>query len=366
MPPQITDNNDESLALEHQRLRSLVNSMADAVIAVDTDFKIVLYNAAALEILDVNNIETGSPISSIFRPIDNNNQPLSVEDLIRGASRPTTTRDLKLKYDDESVINLYVSIAPVRLSYGEQGHGGYVLLLRDITREKSLEEERDEFISVVSHELRTPITISEGNISNAQLMLKSNDMESIKKALDESHNQMIFLADMINDLSTLSRAERGRLEVDVEVIEIPAFVSELVDNYRPQAESKGLQLAVELDPSAQTLKSSRLYTREILQNFITNAIKYSERGQVTIKVHGDNRGITFNVIDTGIGISKADQERVFDKFFRSQDYRTSQAKGTGLGLYVTMKLARLIHAEIDLQSELNLGSTFSIFIPNLE
>jgi two-component system, OmpR family, phosphate regulon sensor histidine kinase PhoR len=75
--------------------------------------------------------------------------------------------------------------------------------------------------------------------------------------------------------------------------------------------------------------------------------------------------VEFAVSDTGIGISKSDQERVFDKFFRSEDYRTRQSNGTGLGLYVTIKLARLIHAEISLDSELNKGSTFTIFIPNL-
>ena len=78
------------------------------------------------------------------------------------------------------------------------------------------------------------------------------------------------------------------------------------------------------------------------------------------------KGVEFSVVDTGIGINKSDQERVFDKFFRSEDYRTRTANGTGLGLYVTEKLARLIHAEITLDSELNKGSTFKIFIPNLD
>jgi signal transduction histidine kinase len=188
----------------------------------------------------------------------------------------------------------------------------------------------------------------------------------IKKALEEAHNQVLFLADMINDLSTLSRAERGKLQIDVEPINVHDLVEELTSNYRPEAEAKGLRLGNELDPKLELLHSSRLYVREILQNFITNAIKYTERGGVTIAAIPDPKGITFKVIDTGIGISKADQERVFDKFFRSEDFRTRQANGTGLGLYVTMKLTSLIHADINLESELNKGSTFSIFIPNLE
>jgi signal transduction histidine kinase len=108
-----------------------------------------------------------------------------------------------------------------------------------------------------------------------------------------------------------------------------------------------------------------LYVREILQNFITNAIKYSEKGSITVGARPQKDGVVFTVSDTGIGISKADQERVFDKFFRSEDFRTRSNSGTGLGLYVTMKLTRLIHADISLESELNHGSTFSIFIPNI-
>ncbi len=113
------------------------------------------------------------------------------------------------------------------------------------------------------------------------------------------------------------------------------------------------------------LHSGRLYVREILQNFITNAIKYTDKGSVTIAVEQANKGVRFKITDTGIGIGKSDREKIFDKFFRSEDYRTRKTNGTGLGLYVTMKLARLLHAEITVHSQLNKGSTFEIFIPNL-
>ncbi|MGC1177388.1 MAG: ATP-binding protein [Candidatus Saccharimonadales bacterium] len=353
--------------IEHQRLTSLINSMADAVIAVDEQAKIVLYNGATLNIFDVNNIRVGSLLGKLFRPLDKDDQEVDIVELVTQTKSPTTNRDLRLKYDDGSYINLYLSIAPVHLGYGEAGQRGYVLLLRDITREKSLEEERDEFISVVSHELRTPITIAEGNISNAQLTAeKSGDLAEIKRGLKEAHNQVLFLADMINDLSTLSRAERGKLTVDAEAINVHDLVSELASSYQPQAKAKGLEFKTEIDPKLELLHSGKLYVREILQNFITNSIKYTVKGHITLHAAADPKGVLFTVEDTGIGISKGDQERVFDKFFRSEDYRTRQANGTGLGLYVTMKLARLIHAEINLSSELNKGSTFTILIPNLQ
>lgn len=352
--------------IEHERLTSLINSMADAVLAVDENAKIVMYNGAALNIFDVNTIKIGSRLSHLLEPVDKNNQSVDIVAMVQSTKVPITNRDLRLGYADGSFINLYISIAPVHLGYGEQGQRGYVLLLRDITREKSLEEERDEFISVVSHELRTPIAISEGNISNAEFIVeKSGDMMAIKAALKEAHNQVLFLADMINDLSTLSRAERGVLKVEAENINVHELVTELAANYSVQAEAKNLKFKTQIDPKLELLESSKLYVREILQNFITNAIKYTAKGTVTLHATADPKGVRFDVTDTGIGIGKNDQQKVFDKFFRSEDYRTRQANGTGLGLYVTMKLTRIINADISLKSELNKGSTFTIFIPNL-
>ncbi len=366
LKPKTTANakNDQ---LEHQRLTSLINSMADAVIAVDEDIKIVMYNGAALNIFDVNTIKVGSRLDLLFKPLDKDNQSHDITAMVKDTTMPVASRDLRLRYGDGSLINLYLSIAPVRLGYGSEGQRGYVLLLRDITREKSLEEERDEFISVVSHELRTPIAIAEGNIGNAQFIVeKSGDMAAIKQALREAHNQVLFLADMMNDLSTLSRAERGKLKIEVEPINVHELLTELASNYAPQAKAKGLALKTALDPKLELLYTSKLYVREILQNFITNAVKYTAKGRVTLSASAEPKGVRFTVQDTGIGISKSDQERVFDKFFRSEDYRTRQANGTGLGLYVTMKLVRLIHAEVDLKSELNKGSTFTVFVPNLQ
>ena len=353
--------------LDHERLTSLVNSMADGVLAVDQDMNVVLSNGAALNILDVNSSLRGRRLGDVFTLLDKNNQHINVEELVSGAHTPTSSRDYLLPYSDGSSIHVYLSIAPVHLGYGRRQQKGYVLLLRDITREKSLEEERDEFISVISHELRTPIAIAEGNISNAQFIVeKSGDVEQMKVALTAAHDQIMFLAGLVNDLATLSRAERGKLTVEVEPINIPKLIAELEENYRPDAKKRGLTLTTSVAKEVHMLKSSKLYVREILQNFITNALKYTEKGSIAITATAAPKGVQFSVIDTGIGISKPDQEKLFDKFFRSEDYRTRKTNGTGLGLYVTLKLARLIHADIEVQSELNKGSTFSIFIPDLK
>lgn len=352
--------------LEHERLTSLINSMVDGVIAVDEHVKIALYNGAALNILDNNSSMQGQLLGKMVHLADTNNQPVDIVELVKNTRTATINRDYCLQYADGSRIHLYLSIAPVHLGYGKSGKRGYVILLRDITREKSLEEERDEFISVVSHELRTPITIAEGNISNAQFAVKqSHAPDDIQKALDAAHAQVLFLADMINDLSTLSRAELGTLTLDVKAINMHDLLKEMATNYAPQATDKNLKFHLEISPHLELLQSSELYVREVLQNFVTNAIKYTEKGHIVVGARPAPKGIYVWIEDTGIGISKGDQEKIFDKFFRSEDFRTRKNSGTGLGLYVTMKLARLLHADIVTKSELNKGSRFTIFFPNL-
>lgn len=352
--------------LERERLTSLINSMADGVIAIDNKLKVIVYNGAALNILDTNTLVPNADLTKVFKLTDKKDKQIDLHELIKPIKTAWSSRDYRLTYDDKSRINLYISIAPVHLGYGKNADQGYVVVLRDITHEKSLEEERDEFISVVSHELRTPIAIAEGNISNAEFIAeKRKDIPDINQALKQAYDQVTFLSGMINDLSMLSRAERGKLTVEKSDINAHDLVKQLADGYSPQAEAKGLKLHADIDKRLELLHSSELYVREILQNFVTNAIKYTQKGSVTVAAHAQKNGVLFEVSDTGIGISKGDQEKVFDKFFRSEDFRTRETNGTGLGLYVTAKLAKLIHASISLESEMNKGSTFRISVPNL-
>ncbi|HSW80538.1 MAG TPA: ATP-binding protein [Candidatus Saccharimonadales bacterium] len=351
--------------IEHERLVSLVNSMADGVIAVDRNLKIVVYNGAALNVLDLNSTIQGKSLVSVFHPISQHNYPVDVEQYVKNVKASKIDRDLRLKYTDGSFVNLFISVTPVYRGFAKGGQDGYVLVVRDISKEKSLEEERDEFISVISHELRTPIAIAEGNISNAQFVAdKTADITEVKKSLAQAHDQVLFLSAMVNDLSMLSRAERGKLTVDIEQINIKDLINSLISDYRPQAESKSLLLTADIGDDVNSLNSSKLYVHEILQNFITNALKYTHEGSITVRADIKDKGMLFQVTDTGIGISHGDQEKLFHKFFRSEDYRTRSTGGTGLGLYVTKKLASLLHAEITVESKLNHGSTFSIYIPN--
>lgn len=357
---------EQQVNLEKERLASLINSMTDAVVAIDVDGKIAQYNGAALDLINSNISLDDHLIDEVMTLQDQKGNPESVVRLAKSQNGYVMSRDYQLVFGEEDKVKLYLNISPVRGPFGSADSDGYILLLRDITREKSLEEERDEFISVVSHELRTPIAIAEGNLSNSIFAAKQANAEtSLVESLESSHKQVIFLSDMINDLATLSRAEQGTLKTEPEDIKLSDLIKNLEGDYTTEAKQKGLDLRVSVDASAKSLYSSRLYVREILQNFITNAIKYTEKGSIEVRAEQVGDKAIFKVTDTGIGITTSDQKLLFNKFFRSEDYRTRQNNGTGLGLYVTAKLARLLNAEIKVESELNKGSTFTIIIPSL-
>jgi two-component system, OmpR family, phosphate regulon sensor histidine kinase PhoR len=354
--------------IQRERTLTLINNLADAILSVDANGVVQVYNAACLNLFDTNDNLYGKRIDEIIRLYNKENEVVRLIDLLQKADRGINTDDTLAFHNEDEQIRLGITYSAIRKSYTDNepaaGEDGYIVIMRDITKSKSLEEERDEFISVVSHELRTPIAIAEGTISNAMVMFDRDDIHDdlLKEGLNAAHNQVIFLAKMVNDLSTLSRAERGVAD-DPEDIDINELVHNLVNEYSPEAEKKGLHLNLDTKGKLGTVSTSRLYLHELLQNFITNAIKYTKEGNVTLGAIVEGSEIVLTVSDTGIGISKAEQEKVFEKFYRSEDYRTRETGGTGLGLYVAAKLARKMGARIELKSRLNHGSTFSIRLP---
>ena len=342
---------------EHQRMLTLINNITDAILSTDEHGIINTYNSATLNLIDTNNDIDGEHISQVLNLETTNKKPIDVFKELTKSSTIRQRDDIIMPIDDKDYVRLEVTFAPVQ-GGDKMTPDGYVLILRDITKMKSLEEERDEFISVVSHELRTPITIAEGSLSNAKLLIEHNMMKKIPEAIDESHKQILFLARMVNDLSTLSRAERGIAD-ETEIINITELAAQINSEYSPQAEEKGLAFNLDIGGRLGSVKASRLYLEELIQNFITNSIRYTPKGSVTLSIKKNKTSeIVFKVIDTGIGISKADIGKIFDKFYRAEDYRTRETKGTGLGLYVSAKLAKKLGCKIEVESRLNHGSTF--------
>lgn len=360
------EQSKRSEILQRDRLLTLVNNLADPIISTDRRGRITVYNAAVLGLLDTNEDLDDKQIDNIFKLVDSTGEPVKMLTLLKNA-RSVTLDDTLTALIGEEKVRIELTYSPIRGSYSsttnEDIDDGYVIIIRDITKAKSLEEERDEFISVVSHELRTPIAIAEGAIDNARIIYeKGGDSKKISGTLTLAHEQVLFLSKMVNDLSTLSRAERNVAD-DQEVIDVLELAHTLHREHTSEAEEKGLRFNLSAHKPLGSVMASRLYLHELLQNFITNAIKYTKTGHVTLTVTRQGDEVLFAVSDTGIGISKSDQVKIFQKFYRSEDYRTRETGGTGLGLYVAQKLARKLGCTIAVKSRLNHGSTFSFTLP---
>lgn len=354
---------EQPVAAKDYALLTLINNLDNGIVKVDNQLAVELYNAASLAILDTNQTLTGQSLLDVLKLVDLNQQPVDLIKLITNTKKTTVFDELIYQYANGEQLRLELTVSPIKNVYGVAEDDNYLLMLRDVTKIKNLEQERDEFISVISHELRTPISIMEANLSNLELMLERQvEPALISKNIAKTHQQVIYLANLTNDLSALSRAQRSEL-VDKQEIDLIELAHQLFDKYQSQVLAKGLKFDLDLDQALPRVKTNLLYLEEILQNFLTNAIKYTEQGGITLCFRQTSRVVELAVIDTGIGIAKSDQSKVFDKFYRVEDFQTRSTSGNGLGLYVAKKLADKLGLELRFKSRLKFGSTFSLVIP---
>lgn len=351
---------------ERNRLISLINSMSDAVIATNRQGVVSRYNGAALDILNTNTPLTNLNIQDHITFLDAEDKKVNLLKQVVEKNAASKRDDLHFIRNNGEHVSLYVNVAPIFTGFGHHKDEGFIFMLRDITKEKSLDEQRDEFIAVTSHELRTPLAIAEANISTALLPQLHKLDPTSHNLIKQAHDNIIFLGRLVNDLTTLAAVDNNKLDIEVSVIDPAQIVERLANNYRPLAKEKGLKFHISVEKKLPQVVSSGQYIQEILQNLLTNALKYTEKGTVTLKVGrsvSEKNNLTFSVLDTGIGISKSDQKRLFTKFYRSEDYRTRTTGGTGLGLYITRKLAQRLNGRIWLESQLNKGTTFYFEVP---
>ncbi len=345
---------------ERQQLIALINNMRDAVIVIDNDNDVVINNqaAAALAGKDIH----GQPIGQSLQFV--NGEGRSAQLKVKSTD-DEEHKDLRVKAPDGSFINVSVRVAPYIVDRQNRGH---VLIVRDISQEKTIDQEREEFVAVASHELRTPLTIAQNSIS---FLLSppylSKDEDSVEM-LNSALRSLKQLSHIISDLTNLSQVEHEKLEVQLEPLNPIALLHDFQSDYIGQAKSKGIDLKIDIDPelNSATILTSRYVVSEILSIYINNALKFTEKGSITLSVINPKEmdsGVTFSVSDTGIGISQSDQDKIFKKFFQSEDYATRVHGGTGLGLYIAQRLARRITAKIWFDTKLNEGCTFYLWVP---
>jgi PAS domain S-box-containing protein len=352
----------------------VINAIADGVIAIDGKGIIQLINPAAQKILGWGKHDALElDYRTLFKLEDENGKPLNqaqhpVEETLK-VGKQVLRNDVTLETKSNKKIFISLLTSPA----GQPGAGA-IIVFRDITQEKTEERQQAEFISTASHEMRTPVASIEGYLG---LALNPNTAAIDDKArlyLTKAHESAQHLGRLFQDLLDISRVEDGRLVNNPKVVDIVAFTQDIVNNFEVRAKEKGLILlfkpvsegnvARQLSPVFYANVDND-HLREILSNLIDNAIKYTNKGDVTVNITGDTEHVRISISDTGIGIPPEDIPHLFQKFYRVDNSDTREIGGTGLGLYLCRRLIEQMDGRIWIESEYHKGSTFFIELPRL-
>lgn len=345
---------------QRQQLLALINTMTDAVIVSDTQGKILLHNSATSTYIDSAKIVNGVYVDGLLKFTDAQDKFVRIK--LKSIDSALERRDLKLMISDGSVINAMLSITPYIV---DRKSKGFIYIIRDITREHTIEQERLEFIAVAQHELRTPLTVAEGSLSTLMDPEYQPKDPVALEMLQMGFRSLRQISHIVTDLTTLSKAQNEQLDPDVESIQIQELFDEIIAEYSAEATKKNLVLTSQVSDKLQPIITSRYLVYEIVSNFITNALKFTQKGSIELIAIPRERdgGVKISVKDTGSGISTGDQKNIFKKFFQSENWQTRNHGGTGLGLYISQKLARRLTGEVSFQSKLSKGSTFTLELP---
>lgn len=224
---------------------------------------------------------------------------------------------------------------------------------------EDVEKRRRELISDLTHELRTPLTIMRGYLEELAdgSIVPSSDL--YMRLVKETRR----LERLTNDLQELSKAEAGYLSINLQKVNLYPLLKSLIERFAAQLLEEGPALKLNCPPDLPSVKADLDRTEQILVNLLGNAIRYTEKGTITLQAQRDKNWVLIAVIDTGIGIAAEDLPYIFERFWRADRSRASHSGGTGIGLAIVRRLVELQGGQINVESELGKGSTFYFSLP---
>lgn len=360
------------LTEEQLKAQVLMSAMAEGVMVVDSDRRIQLFNQAAqntsgwdeasaqnLDWTAVMNLMAGD------QPLQPGQDPVSLA-LQTGQSQSADNLTLTTRAGHK--IPLYMSASPV--FDGQGAVTGAITLFRDISKEKEVERQKDEFVSTASHEMRTPVAAIEGYLSLAMNANVATVDDRAMGYLNKAHDAIKHLGELFRDLLSVTKAEEGQLKGPLVPTNVTDLVKAAVDDMQFTASAKGLTLVFQSSDSHNIspifwVMSAPERLREVVMNLIDNAVKFTQQGGVTVTLSGDEKEVSVSVQDTGVGISKEDAAHLFQKFYRIDNSATRTIGGTGLGLYLCRRLIELFGGRIWIESDFGKGSKFIFALPRI-
>lgn len=353
----------------------VINTIDDGVLAISREGNIELINPSAQQMIGWNQGDAlGLNWKSVLKLVASDGKEVNeLENPISQAlakNQPTHSDKLFLLTSSGKRILVSIVSSPV----GTDGEG-IIVVFRDITKEKAEEREQAEFISTASHEMRTPVASIEGYLGLALNPATAHIDEKARDFITKAHESARHLGRLFQDLLDISKAEDGRLKNEPEIVNVNEFVKEIFDGLTMKANEKQLNYVFMPDvvnesgeKSLQPIFYANIdpdHFREVVGNLIENAIKYTSAGEVLVNVSGDDKQVSVSVKDSGIGIPAEDLPHLFQKFYRVDNSDTREIGGTGLGLYLSRRLAEAMSGNLRVESEYKHGSTFYLEIPRV-
>lgn len=369
----------DKLTSEKSQDEAVLSAIADGVYAVDRDRNLVLLNKAAQEMTDWEEKDAlGIKCKTVMKLIKgDDNISVCEKDCpalaVWNTGEPVFRNDTCFIHKkNKNRVQLSSSYAPIKDMEGNMV--GAICVFRDVTKEKELERQRNEFVSTASHELRTPITATEGYLSIITDSGMCKVDNNTKEYLGKARNTLLGMSSLVKNLLSVTKIEEGKLETTITNFPIKDLVKEVIDVFAKKAKEKGIELtfAESKEPGAKGKKAigralnvtaDREMIREVLNNLVENAIKFTEKGGVTVSIDYDKEFATVNVADTGMGMPKDAQKHLFEKFYRVDNTATREVGGTGLGLYITRSIIETFGGKIWVESTKGKGSEFHFTIP---
>ena len=370
-----TSNLENKLSAVESKSDVVINAIDDGVLAISKDGNIELINPSAQQIIGWDQGDAlGLNWKSVLKLVTSDGK--DVEDLENPISQslsknqPTHNDKLFLLTSSEKRILVSIVSSPV----GTDGEG-IIVVFRDITKEKAEEREQAEFISTASHEMRTPVASIEGYLGLALNPATAHIDEKARDFITKAHESAQHLGRLFQDLLDISKVEDGRMKNNPKIINVNEFLKDIFDGLATKANEKQLNYIFMPDiidegkeKSLQPIFYANIdpdHFREVVSNLIENAIKYTPSGEVVVNVTGDDKQISVSVKDSGIGIPAEDIPHLFQKFYRVDNSDTREIGGTGLGLYLSRRLAEAMSGNLRVESKYKEGSTFYLEIPRM-
>ena len=370
-----TSNLENKLSAVESKSDVVINAIDDGVLAISKDGNIELINPSAQQIIGWDQGDAlGLNWKSVLKLVTSDGK--DVEDLENpiaqslSKNQPTHNDKLFLLTSSEKRILVSIVSSPV----GTDGEG-IIVVFRDITKEKAEEREQAEFISTASHEMRTPVASIEGYLGLALNPATAHIDEKARDFITKAHESAQHLGRLFQDLLDISKVEDGRMKNNPKIINVNEFLKDIFDGLATKASEKQLNYIFMPDIVGESKEKSLQpifyanidpdHFREVVSNLIENAIKYTPSGEVIVNITGDDKQISISVKDSGIGIPAEDIPHLFQKFYRVDNSDTREIGGTGLGLYLSRRLAEAMSGNLRVESKYKEGSTFYLEIPRM-